>query len=122
MLQVPVTNEQVIELASKGLVCREIAATLNCSESTINHRFAKALKNGRLLRDASLRRRQYDRAMDGSDTMLIWLGKQYLEQSDKQELAAAIGGEVVFRLVVDAPPKRNNPQLPENTAETPLLR
>ena len=34
---------------------------------------------------ASLRRRQYQLAQDGNVTMLIWLGKQYLGQSDKLE-------------------------------------
>ena len=33
----------------------------------------------------SLRRRQYTSAMDGNSTMLIWLGKQWLGQSDKLE-------------------------------------
>tara|TARA_R110002096_G_scaffold310654_1_gene505184 strand:+ start:1616 stop:1996 length:381 start_codon:yes stop_codon:yes gene_type:complete len=33
----------------------------------------------------SLRRKQYDQAMSGNATMLIWLGKQWLNQSDKME-------------------------------------
>lgn len=33
----------------------------------------------------SLRRMQRKKAMDGSVPMLIWLGKQYLHQTDKQE-------------------------------------
>jgi hypothetical protein len=33
----------------------------------------------------SLRRKQYDQAMSGNATMLIWLGKQWLNQSDKHE-------------------------------------
>jgi hypothetical protein len=33
----------------------------------------------------SLRRKQYDHAMSGNATMLIWLGKQWLGQSDKVE-------------------------------------
>ena len=33
----------------------------------------------------SLRRKQYDQAMSGNSTMLIWLGKQWLSQSDKHE-------------------------------------
>lgn len=34
----------------------------------------------------NLMKKQYDIAMGGNVTMLIWLGKQYLGQSDKQEL------------------------------------
>lgn len=32
-----------------------------------------------------LRRKQFDTAMGGDKTMLIWLGKQYLGQADKTE-------------------------------------
>lgn len=32
-----------------------------------------------------LRKKQYDIAMEGDKTMLIWLGKQYLEQKEKNE-------------------------------------
>ena len=31
---------------------------------------------------ASLRRKQFELALDGDKTMLIWLGKQYLDQSE----------------------------------------
>jgi len=33
----------------------------------------------------SLRRAQFQKALDGHPTMLIWLGKQYLDQSEKME-------------------------------------
>lgn len=33
----------------------------------------------------SLRRQQWQMAMKGDKTMLIWLGKQHLEQSDKMD-------------------------------------
>ena len=32
-----------------------------------------------------LRKKQYDVAMEGDKTMLVWLGKQYLEQKEKTE-------------------------------------
>ena len=34
----------------------------------------------------SLRRRQYSAAMEGNTTMLVWLGKNWLEQSDNHHL------------------------------------
>lgn len=34
----------------------------------------------------SLRRSQFQKAVEGNTTMLIWLGKQHLEQSDKQSI------------------------------------
>ena len=36
----------------------------------------------------SLRRRQYTKAMDGDNTQLIWLGKNWLGQSDQPEVEA----------------------------------
>jgi hypothetical protein len=44
----------------------------------------------------SLRRMQYKKAMAGSDTMLIWLGKNYLEQADKSqtEVSGRNGGPI----------------------------
>ncbi len=34
----------------------------------------------------TLRRKQYEAAMGGNITMMIWLGKQILRQSDKAEI------------------------------------
>jgi hypothetical protein len=46
----------------------------------------------------SLRRKQYTKAMEGNVTMQIWLGKQWLGQSDKmeskQEITGANGGAI----------------------------
>jgi hypothetical protein len=36
---------------------------------------------------------------DGNSTMLVWLGKQYLGQRDKNELTGADGRDLVVRLV-----------------------
>jgi len=36
---------------------------------------------------ASLRRKQMQVAMSGDKTLLVWLGKNYLEQKDRQELS-----------------------------------
>jgi hypothetical protein len=51
----------------------------------------------------SLRRRQYSEAMEGNTTMLVWLGKNWLDQTDKQEVKQehTITG---FEVVDDAGP------------------
>jgi len=71
----------------------ECAAILGMDYDTLNrtlkkdgHKgFAEYFKvkgaNGKM----SLRRKQFDHAMSGNATMLIWLGKQWLGQVDKQE-------------------------------------
>jgi hypothetical protein len=42
-----------------------------------------------------LRGKQYSVAMEGDKTMLVWLGKQYLMQSDKQELTGKDGEKLI---------------------------
>ena len=43
--------------------------------------FKKKSSNGKM----SLRRKQYQAAIEGNTTMLVWLGKQHLGQTDKSE-------------------------------------
>jgi hypothetical protein len=47
--------------------------------------FCIAFEKGRSLLNSSLRRKQIQVAMSGNVTMLIWLGKQHLSQTDRQE-------------------------------------
>jgi len=71
----------------------EISEWFNCSEDTIERAvkrekllgFAEYFKRKSSKGKTSLRRAQYELAMKGNCTMLIWLGKQHLEQSDKYE-------------------------------------
>jgi AraC-like DNA-binding protein len=76
---------QVEELASIFCSLAEIAAVVNCSVSTIQRRFAQAVEKGRERGKESLKRAQWKKAVtDGNPTMLIWLGKQHLDQKDRQ--------------------------------------
>ena len=75
--------KKVRKLASMGLTNVEIAAALDCSDDTLVRRYAEYLNGGRDRLCASLKRRQFSVAMDGNVGMLIWLGKQYLGQTDK---------------------------------------
>jgi len=69
----------------------EVASWFRCSEDTIERRvkekydttFAEVFKLKRGVGRISLRRRQFQKAEEGHPTMLIWLGKQYLDQKDK---------------------------------------
>lgn len=72
---------------------KEIASLLNVGYSTLERSCKKDNKKNfedysqekRAAGLPSLRRRQWTKAMDGDSTMLIWLGKQYLEQTDKKQ-------------------------------------
>lgn len=76
---------QVEKLAAIQCSYSEMAAVLDCNESTLTRRFAQAIKKGREMGRMSMKRKQYEVGMTGNVTMLIWLGKQHLGQSDKRE-------------------------------------
>ena len=68
---------------------RECAAFLNVAENTFlkfirDHPEAnEAFEQGKAVGFISLRRLQFRAAEKGNSTMLVWLGKQWLGQSDK---------------------------------------
>lgn len=66
----------------------EICSIIGMSNDTVHNAdndalFRTACEKGRKEGKSSLRRKQYEIAMKGNCTMLVWLGKQYLEQSEK---------------------------------------
>ena len=81
---------RVVEgLAAIGCTYDEIAATLGCSIDTVRDRirdesteFSKAYKKGASAVRISLRRHQINLAKKDNATMLVWLGKNMLGQSD----------------------------------------
>ena len=85
--------KQVEGLAQIGCKNTEIAAFFGCTDDTITGRFSEELHKGRENLKLSLRRMQWQAAQNGSLVMMIWLGKQYLGQSDKTDLTS--NGETV---------------------------
>jgi hypothetical protein len=102
--KMPVDEAKLEKLAQLGLSNAEIASVLDCSPDTIERNYRDVLDTGREHRNASLRRKQFEVAISGNPTMLIWLGKQYLGQSDKQEVSGPDGGPLQFvtRSILDA--------------------
>ena len=82
-----VEEQAILKLASKGRTLTEIAAYCDVSDDTISRRFAEAIKRGKSLMRGSLRAEQFELAMRGNPTMLVWLGKQELGQTDRQQLS-----------------------------------
>lgn len=70
-----IDERQVKSLAGINCSLAEMAAVLDCSEDTLSRRFAEVIKKGRESGKMSLKRKQYEVAMSGNVTMLIWLGK-----------------------------------------------
>lgn len=79
--------DQVYELASIMCTQTEIASVLGCSVRTLqrDEKFKEVFESGIESGKTSLRRAQYKTAMNGNVTMLIWLGKQYLDQKEPEK-------------------------------------
>jgi len=82
----PIDLEQVRRMAACGCTDREIAFILGVSENLLRRKARQALDQGRAQLQKSLRRKQLEMARRGSVPMLIWLGKQYLGQRDRQDI------------------------------------
>ena len=106
--------ETVRKLCAMQCTGEEIASFLGINYDTLNSAvkreyklsfsdyFKKNSANGKI----SLRRKQYEVATSGNVPMLIWLGKQYLDQKDKQsnEHTGPNGGAInvtITRRVID---------------------
>lgn len=84
---------EVEKLGTLGATAAEMAAWFNCGVRTVERRMAKQEGDFRRAYDTgfgrlkiSLRRKQIESAKAGNTTMLIWLGKQLLDQADKREI------------------------------------
>ena len=84
---VKVIDTKTVEaMAAIGCTTDEIASVVGCSDKLLETRYFAHMVNGRVKRNESLRRMQWKAARAGNIAMLIWLGKQYLGQSDKQDV------------------------------------
>ena len=79
--------EQLEWMAKRQCTHDEIAETLGVHVRTLTRRFARRLAKWRSIGKTRLRAMQWKRACKGSDSMLIFLGKQYLGQSEKVNAA-----------------------------------
>lgn len=77
----------------------EIAARFGIHPETLYRRveeefsvgFTHWLQQKRAIGKSTLREKQWKVAADGNQVMLIWLGKQYLDQADKKDIQQNIG-------------------------------
>lgn len=106
-----INADQVRKLSSIGCTAEEIGRIYGVAKATIQNRFPLELQRGRGDFQGSLRRKQFIVAMSGNPTMLIWLGKQHLEQSEEKE-AGDEGDSVAEQMarIADALQKRDGDQ------------
>ena len=89
--------EQVDSMCKIQCTGEEIASVLDIDYDTLQRAckrdkgatFADYIAQKKLGGKASLRRNQWKLAQDGNATMLIWLGKNVLDQKDKIEASEA---------------------------------
>lgn len=77
-----VFDEDVYKLAAMGCSNAEISRWFNIDENTLTYNFSEIIAKGREHLKHSLRRAQIKLALSGNATMLIWLGKNILGQSE----------------------------------------
>jgi len=81
-------------LAGIGCTLSEIAAACNCHPDTLTNRFSAEMEKGRENGKTRLRKKQIEVALTGNVSMLIWLGKQILGQSEKVEARTEHSGTI----------------------------
>lgn len=101
------TVDKLCEIQCLG---EEIASILEIDYDTFNlackrekkMKFTEYFKQKSAGGKRSLRRKQYKTAVnDGNPTMLIWLGKQWLGQTDKKELDVTSNGDNISPTVIE---------------------
>lgn len=98
---------QVKKLASYGLTNKEIAEALGFDDSTLKRKFENFLIKGKAELKQRLKRKQISVALGGNVSMLIWLGKQYLGQADKNEESGELN-IVLTKKRIEAEKKNEN--------------
>lgn len=77
-----VFDADVYKLAAMGCSDREIATWFDVDDNTLRYNFKDIIAKGREELKHNLRRAQIKLALNGNATMLIWLGKNILGQSE----------------------------------------
>lgn len=98
--RIEIDKEQFEKLCFLQCTLIEMAGFFNCSEDTIERwckreykmDFAEIFRLKRGAGKISLRRSQF-RMAETNPTMAIWLGKQYLGQTEKQEVSVAVNDD-----------------------------
>ena len=81
-----IDKEQVEKLASFGCSNTEIASFFGCSKDLISKSYSTNVAKGKDKGKIRLRQLLWKSAEKGNVAMQIWLSKQYLGMTDKQEI------------------------------------
>ncbi len=83
--RIQLDTEQIRKLATFHCTLQEMADFFGVSTDTLRDNYSTFIAKGKSEGKIRLRRKQFDVAVNGkgNPTMLIWLGKQMLGQSDQ---------------------------------------
>lgn len=104
--RIEIKEEDFEKLCAMQCTLVEIAGFFDCCEDTVENwckknygeTFSEVYKKKSAKGKISLRRSQFKVADSGNASMLIWLGKQYLGQSDKQEVTVTDSDSSVLEM------------------------
>ncbi|MCP4521697.1 MAG: hypothetical protein GY827_08430 [Cytophagales bacterium] len=120
--KIKINWEKVDKWLEAGAKGTEVAAALGISFDTLSRRcledhsasFADYSQIKRECGNAKLRLKQQELAMEGDRGMLIWLGKNRLDQTDKQENKNNVSMTQPVQFVFES---KEMPKLPESEEE-----
>jgi hypothetical protein len=104
-----IDTDKLSGLIGKGFTVEFAADFFGVHVDTLYANYSDALRKGRVFREGCLQAKQFKGAMKGDTTLQIWLGKQWLGQSDKREITGAGGGPITVQVVFDTAPQRQLP-------------
>lgn len=99
--RIELDKDQIVKLAAMGCTNKEIAAFFDVSQDTIGDNYSDEIQKGKEQGKVKLRRLQWQAAEKGNVVMLIWLGKQLLDQSEKHQVTGDKGQELKIKLSYD---------------------
>tara|TARA_R100000808_G_scaffold9385_1_gene25831 strand:- start:4680 stop:5084 length:405 start_codon:yes stop_codon:yes gene_type:complete len=97
--KVDIPPEKVTMLASFGCTYTEIGKYFAVNEAVIRKRFKAEFEQGKQEMKLTLRQLQWKHAEQGNTALLIFLGKNYLNQTDKSQVDMSGNLETVLKEV-----------------------
>ncbi len=94
-----IDEKEVIKYALAGCYTKTISRLTGIPEETLRRRCGDLISKKRAERKYNLRVQQNDAAKKGNPALLIFLGKNELNQADKQELSGPGGGAIPVSIV-----------------------
>jgi len=94
--KIKIDSDQVENLAEFGCTTLEIAKFFKCDESTVRKRYKAEMLSGREKMKIKLRQIQFKLA-ENNAAMSIFLGKNYLAQTDRQSIDLTGNLETVLK-------------------------